>query len=632
MGPGDSVAAVADQLARRVEQRSRDEDGAGAAGGTSAQAREGVECRVERDLLDEICDAMNQRGSMHARLCGEVYERRLAADRSSRRAGGSYYTPEHLVDFVVSHTVSLARRSMARVPGPEVTGPEVTGPAASTSGQNLARTLMRIIDPACGGGAFLLGALDDLATRYPDRRAAILCGQLHGIDIDPVAVAVCRLALALGAVALPGSIAGHEAPIMADVLDTVIDHVRCADALLERPFSAHFDAVIGNPPWGQKGFRFDRATRARLAARYTTATGVLDPFKLFVERAHQLVRPGGCWGLVLPDIILLKNQQPVRDVILTRSELLWIVDAGRAFPGVNLDAVILVGRCAEPREPMSESAADHRVAIWHGLPPDWRRSAPTTRFLPQRVFLELDGHKLNIHLRPESLALLRQLASSPRLGEFFEVHEGVHSGNVRRKLFRLEPAGERCVPLIVGRREITRYQLRWAGTFLDRDPGLIDRGAGEYANLGRLEWHSGTKIVVRRTGDRIIAALDRRGYHVSNNLFVVLPRDTMDLTELRAHVALLNSRFTTWYFRTVQPRTGRLFAELKIVHLVAFPRPSEAAWRPIVPDLARCAETIERALEADPAAVVARMEAEIDELIAGAFDLDPAQRQLLASS
>lgn len=631
MRPGDLVAAVAEQLARRVEQRiERAGDGEPAARESDPEGRLG---RLDPDLLDEICDAMNQRGVVHPASCGEIYERRLASDRSSRRAGGSYYTPEYLVDFVVSH----------------VLGPVEGGaPGFGMAGEVPAR----IIDPACGGGVFLLGALDHLAGPRAARRAAsdrervsIVCHQLHGIDIDPTAVTVCRLALALAVSSVDASGHGGEgvdSMVPAEILDAVIDHVRCADALLEQPFDGSFDAVIGNPPWGQKGFRFDHRTRDRLAARYTTARGVLDPFKLFVERAHQIVRPGGVWGLVLPDIILLKDQQAVRDVILSGSLLSFIVDAGRAFPGVNLDTVVLIGR----RIAVSESSVvgEHRVMIWHHLPERWRDEPPESHFLAQRVFLELEGHKFNIHLRPESLSLLRSLVALPRLGQFLEAHEGVHSGNVRAKLFRAESVGEHCVPLIVGRREIARYQLRWSGAFLDRAPGLIDRRAGEYANLGRPEWHRRTKIVVRRTGDRIIAALDQCGYHVSNNLFVVFPRKTLDLAEVRAYVALLNSRFMTWYFRTVQPRTGRLFAELKIMHLAGFPRPHEASWRRVIPDLARCVETLERALESgetsesqapaveDRGDVIAQAEAEIDGLVAAAFELDPAQRQMVESS
>jgi len=65
-----------------------------------------------------------------------------------------------------------------------------------------------------------------------------------------------------------------------------------------------------------------------------------------------------------------------------------------------------------------------------------------------------------------------------------------------------------------------------------------------------------------------MAAVDRDGFFASNNLFVCVPVRGLDLDCISA---ILNSRLMTWFFRCIQPRVGRLFAELKIVHLNTFP-------------------------------------------------------------
>ena len=467
---------------------------------------------IDEPLLSAIAEEMRLRRSADPAIPGQVYERLLAGDRRGRRAGGGYYTPAHLVDLVVERTL---------------------GPHTGRIDQ------LRVLDPACGGGAFLLGAL---RRGVPER-----C--LVGVDRDARALEVCRLGLLLAG-------AGQTRLLRADSLRD--------DAGGE----AEFDVVLGNPPWGQKGFRFPPEEAAYLRSRYHSAVGVLDPFKLFVERALELVRPGGHWGMVLPDIVLLKDQRAIRDLMLERSALEWIVHAGRAFPGVNLDAAVIIGR----RE--AHVPSDHRVSVWHRLPEDWAERPPRTRRIAQRVFGELSGHKLNIYLTQRSLRLLRKLSGIPRLGQLFEAHEGVHTGNARAKLFLDHRVGQHTVKVIVGRDELAPFTLRWRGTWLNRDPECLDRAAGDYANLGRPEWFEQAKIVVRRTGDRVIAAYDTQGYYCSNNLFVVLPLKSMPERMLLGCVAFLNSRFTTWYFRTVQPRVGRLFAELKIQHLVDFPLPA----------------------------------------------------------
>lgn len=459
---------------------------------------------------------------------GLVYGRRLAQRRTKRRAAGTYYTPPHLVDFIVDRTL----------------GPLVDGGVDPLS--------LRVLDPACGGGVFLLGALDWLARRAgPGHAARIARHCLFGVDLDPVAVEVCRLAVRLAAGDEP-NLAGDE------------PHIATGNALVgDFPIGGRFDAVVGNPPWGQKGFTWDPDDKAWVRGHYACGRGVLDPYALFVERATELADR---WGMVLPDIILLKNQQDIRDLILDRCAIEWIADSQRAFPGAAIDTVVIVARRGD--------GCGHSLSAWHSLPERWRDCPPPTVSIPQSLFGELPGHKFNIRLTPEARALWRRLDALPRFGDRFEAHEGVHSGNSRAKLFVTEQANDACVPLILGRGELSRGRVEWGGArWLNLSSDAIDREAGDYAHVGRREWYERPKILVRRTGDRVVAAFDGDGYYCSNNMFVVLPREIMSDDRMRAYVTVLNSRLLTWYFRTVQPRAGRLFPELKINHLLAFPIP-----------------------------------------------------------
>ncbi|HEU5056781.1 MAG TPA: N-6 DNA methylase, partial [Kofleriaceae bacterium] len=329
-------------------------------------------------LARAIAREAEAKGGMSPELPGRVYERARAADRRARRAGAVYYTPPHLVDFAIDRAL---------------------GPLLAEADP----LAVRVLDPACGGGVFLLAALDRLAAAGGDR-LAVLRGCLRGIDIDPQAAAVARMALG---VAVPEATA-------ADLARAVV----VADAL--EPGSAAaggFDAVVTNPPWGQKRFALPVEKRRRYRALYASARGAIDPFALFVERAHVLLRPGGRWGMVLPDVVLLKNHEPLRALVLAGSEIEWIAHAGRAFDGVNLDAVVMTGR----RVPAP--GARHRVSIWHSLPARGRAAPPPTRRQAQAVFARLPGRRFNLHLDPGDLALLDRLARFPALGDRFEIHE-----------------------------------------------------------------------------------------------------------------------------------------------------------------------------------------------------------------
>jgi len=105
------------------------------------------------------------------------------------------------------------------------------------------------------------------------------------------------------------------------------------------------------------------------------------------------------------------------------------------------------------------------------------------------------------------------------------------------------------------------------------------RREGEYANLGHPSYFEPPKVLVRRTGDFVMAVFDEDGFYVSNNLFVVLPRRPDSQPSLVVLTGLLNSRLMTWYFRTIQPRVGKVFAELKVNQLHQFPLPAAGALR-----------------------------------------------------
>ena len=153
---------------------------------------------------------------------------------------------------------------------------------------------LRVLDPACGDGRFLVAA----ATRIRRRFGTVPDGCLHGIDVDPVAADAARAAL--GAV---GS-------------------VRIGDAL-SRPGAGSYDVVIGNPP-----FLNQLATATRRSGRSAWGGGpYADTAALFLALALRAARPdGGRVGLVLPQSILAtRDAAPIRvqALELARLDAVW---------------------------------------------------------------------------------------------------------------------------------------------------------------------------------------------------------------------------------------------------------------------------------------------------------------------
>jgi type I restriction-modification system DNA methylase subunit len=218
----------------------------------------------------------------------------LAEKRAKRKASGIFYTPRWVVDYIVRKTLSpalAARRDRSRP--------------------------IRVLDPSCGSGSFLIRALDaliedearftgnDLRAIDTHQRAALARDSLFGVDLDQQAVEIARLNLMLR------SLAGR------DRLPMLRDNVRRGNALISPetdvlpswdaldwdasfPWLAAeggFDVIIGNPPYVRIQ-SIDRAQADWFRGHYESAHGSYDLYVLFLERALKLLKPGGRAGFI----------------------------------------------------------------------------------------------------------------------------------------------------------------------------------------------------------------------------------------------------------------------------------------------------------------------------------------------
>lgn len=248
-------------------------------------------------------------------LLGQAHEALL--DAGHRRARGVFYTPVEVAEALVA-------LALPATPGAD--GPPAVPP--------------RVLDPAVGGGAFVLAAARLLEARGWSR-AVIARDAMWGIDIDPLAVAVTDAMLAAWVAEVdPGGVPDATHLLAGDTLGDV-DPVP-ADA-------PRFDAVVGNPPFqNQLGATTSRsveqgeAARARFGAaayRYT------DSATLFALAALRSVRPGGRVALILPQSFLVADDaRAARDALLddARLEQLWVATEPVFRANVRVCAPVLV--------------------------------------------------------------------------------------------------------------------------------------------------------------------------------------------------------------------------------------------------------------------------------------------------
>jgi len=291
---------------------------------------------------------------------GAAYQRaldvvaRASQDVGTRRSRGVFYTPRTLVSFLVERVFL------------ESDGQQKDG-------------VPKTLDPACGCGGFLIGIARYAQANGSACARQTLAGSLHGIDIDPLAVLLCRLGLWL-------EFCDPLDPT--DTPDRFARQVHVADSLLDPPASESFDLVIGNPPFlSQLAASTARSAEHTAALRERFGKALrpyTDPAALFLRLAVDTVRPGGNVGMVLPVSVLGS-----RDVAAIRSEVsqaasvrsLWLDTTGVFDAGVRAVTVTLTrdggganaisrfaGARFEPATPIRAPRAD--ASSWGPLAAD----------------------------------------------------------------------------------------------------------------------------------------------------------------------------------------------------------------------------------------------------------------------
>jgi adenine-specific DNA-methyltransferase len=184
---------------------------------------------------------------------------------------------------------------------------------------------LKILDPACGAGAFLLAADQALG-----RSGACL----FGADLLPQAIEVAQLALSL----------------RERVAKLVVGDSLDVDGLFERLGHApgSFDLVLGNPPWGAKLSESLRVWAC--TALSLPLDQALDSWELFLALGLHALRPGGRLALVLPDTLFSPEKVGTRKLLLENTTIEKLHNLGPDWFGghVRMGTVIVQARSGAP--------------------------------------------------------------------------------------------------------------------------------------------------------------------------------------------------------------------------------------------------------------------------------------------
>ena len=539
-------------------------------------------------LLEHIIDGLygNQSSveydfnAISADVLGAVYEQYLSfkaqdptaqtsAKSQKRKTQGIYYTPQFIVRYIVQNTLGEAIKAGADP------------------------LTMRVIDPACGSGSFLIEAFDFLDRQLkslipdaPKRREHILTHNLYGVDLDIQAVEVTRLNLLLRA--------ATERRLLPP-----LTHIRHGDSLITPKFDYHnafeevfadggFDVVIGNPPYVRQetlGAEF----KAYVAQNYAVYAGTADLYVYFIERGLSLLKQGGRLGYILPNKWICSGYGGNLRQFLDGKTINRLVDFGtlKVFAEASIDVALLFLQNAPPNdEILAIQAEDYDM---HGELADF---VVGREYSVSRSYLRHDGWALVPNTGQAVLEKLLQ--SGTPLGEMVNgvIYYGVKTGlneafvineAVRRQLIAKDPNSESIIKPFLRGRDIKRYHVPHApkyvlyipwGFEIEKYPSILahlkqfeallserpevkkgvhpwfalSRYASEY--IGEFEK---TKIIYQDISQYGNFALDTRNHYTNNTNYMITG---LEMDEYYYLLGILNSTIFSKIFAHVSCRLG----------------------------------------------------------------------------
>jgi len=265
----------------------------------------------------------------------------MTADKtkSKRKKDGVFYTPKYITQYIVENTIgTLCKEKRDELDIAEIEFDKsfkLKKGKLSAKGQKLYGKLdeykkwllsLKIVDPACGSGAFLNQALnflieehkiiDDIIAeltnthlRIFDTDKAILENNLYGVDINEESIEIAKLSLWLRTAQK-----GRK-------LSVLSNNIKCGNSLIDDPKVAGdkafnwqnefpnvfknggFDVVIGNPPYVKARDNDDIQSRMFIEQNYKTPYKMWDLYIPFVEKGIDLNKGEGLCSMIIPDTI-----------------------------------------------------------------------------------------------------------------------------------------------------------------------------------------------------------------------------------------------------------------------------------------------------------------------------------------
>ena len=539
-----------------------------------------------------------------------------------KKAGGVYYTPQYIVDYIVQNTV----------------GEKIKNKSPNEIAQ------IKICDPACGSGSFLVGAYQYLLNYHLDyytqdknlesslkknkiykagidsykltieEKQRILTATIFGVDIDSQAVEVTKLSLYLKLLENEGK--QHKDWLFkysSTLLPSLENNIKCGNSLIGNDFYTQgnldfneddrirvncfdwgvefgylkeeennhrghgvtqrndegdvglFDVVIGNPPYT---YLIPDMIQEYFQKTYKHQDYQKDLYLVFLEKYSSLLKNNGVFGVIVSNTWLLSlTYKKIRKHLTSNYRWYKILYLPEKVFNAVVDTHVLVFEKLNPNNKdicSIEVFRDKIVSSLHYL---------AYSDIPK------DGSPINIIANPKKRKLFEKVTNRCQpLKHYSNIYNGVKPFEKGKgtppqsdKIMKEKPyvmegkkPNREWTPLLRGSL-IHRYINKWNNNY------WIKYGEWLAAPRDPAIFSNPEKLVIRQTGDSLIATYIIKGIICRDNLHIVINNSDFNLKFL---LALINSKLLNFAYEIINPEKGEALAQVKKSHVEQLPIPN----------------------------------------------------------
>lgn len=522
-------------------------------------------------------------------ISGEEFDQK----KSKRKKDGIFYTPQYITKYIVENSIKNwlddKRKELGEDDLPKLNEKDyIFDIAKKNYTKNYRKHIefwqqyreavrnIKIIDPACGSGAFLITAfefllnynkyLDDkifdlvgTSDLFSDRTKEILQNNIFGVDLNKESVEITKLSLWLKTADKNKTLASLENNIKCG--NSLIDDPEIAGNLAfnwEKEFpeifaNGGFDIVVGNPPYG---VNFDDKTKKYLL-EFDKLVPDYEIYIYFISLYRKILKNNGYLSYIFPNTFLSTLfGKKYRENLFNTITVKEIIDLSNDNTFIDASVRTIIFSFKNILENSDIKFLKTRDKTFYSF----------KDYLKNEVMENIENIASLFFQNKKEKEIISKIKNNPKLADFFEVSQGLipydkyrghdeytiknriwHSNVKKDETYKKELKGE----------DVKQYLLNWNNEL------WISYGEWLAAPRER-KFFVNKRILIREiTKDKLFACYTEEEFYNTPSLINVI--NEKDILELKYILTIINSKLLGWYHNKTSPKANKgLFPKILV--------------------------------------------------------------------